>query len=124
MAKRILLVDDSASIRSLIRVFLVNHGYDFVEADSGERALSVLKIVPADLAIVDVNMPGMGGIEFVRQVRQHSRPHVRGVPVVLLTGDCTPEIQAEGEKVGANSFLTKPVKVEQLTQLIGALLAS
>lgn len=124
MTKRILLVDDSPSIRSLIRLFLVPHGYEFVEAESGERALSVLKIVPADLVIVDVNMPGMGGLEFIRQVRAHARAHVRGVSVMLLTGDSNEALQAEGAQLGANAFLSKPVQADRLNQLVGGLLSA
>lgn len=124
MAKRILLVDDSQSIRSLIQVFLMKHGYEFLEAETGERALGILKLVPADLVIVDVNMPGMGGLELVRQIRQHTKTSVRDTQVVLLTGDKDPDTRSKGLEVGANGFLSKPVSAEQLNQVVQNLLSA
>ena len=122
MPKRILVVDDSPSIRSLIRVFLASHGYELIEADSGERALGVLRILPADVVIVDVNMPGMGGVELVRHMRTHAKAHVRGARVILLSADDDSTARAAGAAVGADAFLSKPVTADGLNHQISQLL--
>lgn len=124
MPKRILVVDDSPSIRSLIRVFLVSQGYEFIEAESGERALGVLRLVPADVVVVDVNMPGMGGLEFVRQVRVHSKTHVRNARLILLSGETDPATRAEGLSAGADAFMSKPVTADRLNAQIATLLSA
>ena len=83
--KTVLLVDDSASIRDIVKIYLMGLPFEFLEAESAERGISMLGVVPVDLVIADVKLPGMNGIDFVRRVRKHDLPHVRKVPLVLLT---------------------------------------
>jgi CheY-like chemotaxis protein len=118
--KTILLVDDSATIRNLIRVYLMGMDFHFLEADRGESGLSIVSSEAVDLVVVDVNMPGMDGLTFVRKVR--TMPSARRVPVVLLTSDKSSDTRARGMAAGANDFVLKPVTSSSLRETVCRLL--
>ena len=94
-------------------------GYDAApppaEPDGG---LQIARVVPVNLIIVDVNMPGMDGLSFVKEIRGDTRPHVRDLAVILLTGEKAEDIKARGLEAGANGFLHKPVSAAQLSELV------
>ena len=84
MAKTILIVDDSSSLRTVVKLALTRAGYDVLEAGDGQQGLAQLdKAAKVHLIVSDVNMPVMDGISFVKQVKQH--PRHRFAPVVMLT---------------------------------------
>lgn len=114
---RVLLVDDSATIRNIIKIYLMQMKLEFVEADSGEKALQVAKQTPPNLIIADVNMPGMGGVQMLQTLRQLAGPIGR-VPVVLLTGEKDPEVETKGRDAGANAFIRKPVTADALLKVV------
>jgi two-component system chemotaxis response regulator CheY len=121
MAKTLLLVDDSATHRSLIRVFLTGHDLRFLEADGGAEALRILDRKHVDLLIVDVKMPGMDGLELVRRIRK--QPETRDIPIVLLTASVADEIEGEGKRAGANALLHKPISSAGILEIVQRLLS-
>ncbi len=114
----VLLVDDSASVRAILQVFLMGLHPTFLEAEDGERALRVLRLSPVDLVIADVQMCPMDGITFVRTLRQSERPKLRAVPVIMLTGDRSESVRERGIDAGANAFVRKPVDPKALLRTI------
>ena len=122
MSHTILLVDDSPTHRSLIKVFLMGRDCEFVEAGSGEEALEVLDRTHVDLAIVDVVMPGMSGLDLIRELRLHHDRGVRRVPVVLLTAETDEDLALEGMAAGANACLHKPVSSAGVADVVSKLL--
>ncbi|NUP06737.1 MAG: response regulator [Polyangiaceae bacterium] len=109
MAKTILLVDDSRTHRSLLRVFLTGHDFEFVEAANGVEALDIVMRQRVDLAIVDLHMPELDGVGLLKRLRASARKDVRNLKVVLLTGEKEQASLAEALKAGANELLRKPV---------------
>jgi two-component system chemotaxis response regulator CheY len=118
----ILIVDDSPLIRSVIKIYLRDSPYEFLEASDGQRALSVLEQVEVDLVIVDFNMPVMNGLVFLEKVRGADAPKVRTVPVIFLTGDSDPDLVERAIGAGADAFLTKPVTSAGLLETVRRLL--
>jgi two-component system, chemotaxis family, chemotaxis protein CheY len=105
-AKAILLVDDSATVRRMLEWTLRPSGFKILQAGDGLEALEVLKGHDVDLAIVDLNMPHMDGIELIRTVRGDER--LKGLPVILLTTENREEDRDLAREAGANLFLSKP----------------
>jgi DNA-binding response OmpR family regulator len=122
LSKTVLLVDDSASIRDIVKIYLMGLPFEYLEAESAERGLSMLGVMPVDLVIADVKLPGMNGIDFVKRVRAHELPHVRKVPLMLLTGQTSDAIRTEGMKAGADAVLNKPIHSSAILPLVQRLL--
>jgi two-component system, OmpR family, KDP operon response regulator KdpE len=111
----ILVVDDEPQIRRVLRAALSNHGYDILEAESGEQAVEVARRERSDLILLDVNMPGIGGVEACRQLRLFYDG-----PIIIVTVR-----NAERDKVvaldsGADDFVVKPFSMEELLARIRA----
>jgi two-component system, NtrC family, sensor kinase len=107
---KVLLVDDEKAFREILAKRLTRRGIQVLEAYSGESALQILTEQPTDLVILDVKMPGMNGLETLRQIKErHS-----GVEVIMLTGHASTSDGVEGIKAGAFDYLTKPIEIEQL----------
>jgi two-component system chemotaxis response regulator CheY len=119
---KVLLVDDSPSVRAILQVYLMRLQPTFLEAEDGERALKVLRLSPVDLVIADIQMSPMDGITFVRTLRRTERPEVRNVPVVMLTGDRSDTVRARGLEAGANAFVHKPIDPRTLLDTIDRVL--
>jgi two-component system chemotaxis response regulator CheY len=122
VARTILLVDDSPTIRTLVKVYLVGQSFEFVEAGDGQRALQLAQLMSVDLVIADINMPLMDGIQFVKQLRTNEEPRVAKLPVILLTGEKQIELQEKGIAAGANAFARKPLSAPELLKLVSSLL--
>ncbi len=118
----VLLVDDSPTVRTIVRTFLMELRPTFLEATDGERALRLIRLSPVDLVIADVRMDPMDGITFVRTLRQDERPRIRDVPVLMLTGERSEEVRRKGLEAGANAFVTKPIDPKTLLETIGRVL--
>ncbi len=116
MAKTILVVDDSASLRQVVGIALRGAGYDVLEACDGRDALSKLTGQKVHLMISDVNMPNMDGITFVRNVKQ--LPAYRFTPVVMLTTESQESKKAEGQAAGAKAWVVKPFRPEQMLNVV------
>jgi DNA-binding response OmpR family regulator len=117
---RVLIVDDTHTLRSLIQVYLVAHGWEFVEAQDGAEGLAKARLTKPDLVISDVGMPVMDGFELCAAIR--GDPVLRQVPVVLLTMLEDETSRQRGLLVGADAFLTKPVTPAELRKTIGAVM--
>ncbi|MBJ6765855.1 response regulator [Myxococcaceae bacterium JPH2] len=123
--QRVLLVDDSRSIRTLLKLYLMERGFEFLEANSAEEALAVVRHEPLDLVITDFNMPGVNGASFVRLLRLSDNPRVRKMPVLMMTSDERPQhVQAEGVAAGVSAFLRKPAQCADLLATVARLLPS
>lgn len=118
----VLIVDDSATLRSIVKVHLVGCGVHFAEADSAESAITQCKKGRVDLVVLDRNLPGMNGIELLRMFRSGAVPGMAGVPVVLLTGDPSDAVEKEAIDAGVQAFVRKPVNASGLTATVLRLL--
>ncbi|MCP3145094.1 response regulator [Pyxidicoccus xibeiensis] len=114
----VLLVDDSPTVRNIVKIYLMNLKVSTVEADDATRALQILRLVPVSLVIADINMPGMDGITFVKEVRASAMPQVRSVPILLLTAEKNADLRQKGHEAGANAFIQKPVSHHELTETV------
>jgi two-component system chemotaxis response regulator CheY len=120
MAKSILIVDDSSSLRTVVRLALQRAGYDVLEAGDGAEALARLDAAPkVHLIVSDVNMPNMDGITFVKQVKQH--PKHRFTPVVMLTTEGQDAKKEQGRAAGAKAWIVKPFNPPQLLDAVSKL---
>jgi two-component system chemotaxis response regulator CheY len=120
----VLIVDDSPTIRGFAKVFLKALQVEVAEAEEGKQALEIVRKNVPVCAIVDVNMPGMDGLSFTRELRADARPEVSKLPVVLLTGDKSEELREKGRAAGASDFLGKPIKGPELQALVKKFLGS
>ena len=109
-APRILIVDDDAGQRSLLDSFLKSQGFDTVPVESGERALEVLRTKPVSMMISDVRMPGMSGLETLRQARKENAV----LPVLLVTAYADIREAVGAMRDGAVNYLTKPIDLDEL----------
>ncbi|MFZ5441107.1 MAG: response regulator [Myxococcota bacterium] len=118
----ILVVDDSQTVREFVKIYLMDLGYEFVEADTGARALQLARLMAFDLVIADVKMPEMDGFTMVRQLRADPDVKSKQVPVILLTGEKGAMMRVQSLNAGANAFLPKPIETEKLRELARQLL--
>ena len=117
MAKRILTVDDSKTMRDMVSFTLKGAGFDVVEAEDGVRALSLLSAGPkVDLIITDINMPNMDGVTLVKELR--ARPAYKSTPILVLTTEGGDEKKNEGRAAGATGWLVKPFAPDKLLQVV------
>lgn len=112
MAKTIMVVDDSASIRMVVGIALRGAGYEVIEAKDGTDAVAKLTGQKVHLIISDVNMPNMDGISFVKAVKQ--MPAYRFTPIIMLTTESDEAKKREGQAAGAKAWVVKPFKPEQM----------
>jgi two-component system chemotaxis response regulator CheY len=116
----VLAVDDSTSMRQMVKATLVSAGYGVIEAADGQEALEYARDNPVDLVITDVNMPRMDGITLVSELR--SLPSYRLTPVLLLTTESSMEKKMEGKKAGATGWIVKPFNPAQLLATLARVL--
>ena len=112
MAKMILTVDDSRSIREAVRFALEPLGYDICEAEDGVEGLEQLDKNQVDLVITDLNMPNLDGIEFIEEVRK--KECFAGLPLVMLTTEGQADKMRRGKQAGASGWIVKPFNELQL----------
>jgi two-component system, OmpR family, KDP operon response regulator KdpE len=113
----ILIVDDEPQIRRVMRTTLTSHGYSVVEASSGEEALEKLRAERPDLIILDVNMPGISGLETCAEIRTSS-----DVPIIMLTIRNSERDKVQALDAGADDYVVKPFGVQELMARIRAAL--
>ena len=106
----VLIVDDERSIRVSLRTILSGLGFEIVEAARGEEALSLVRTAELDAVLLDINMPGMGGIDVCRVIRKHS-PRL---PIVMLTVQGGEDRKVEALDAGADDYITKPFQLREL----------
>jgi len=114
---RILVVDDEREIRRCLELSLEEKGYTVLAAESGEKALDLLKQSPADVAIVDLLLPGMDGIELTKSIRQRST-----LPIIILSAIGDDKKKVEALETGADDYVTKPFSIEEVVARIRSVL--
>jgi len=120
MSKRILTVDDAATMRKMVSFTLKGAGHEVFEASDGREALTAVRTRPVDLVITDVNMPNMDGIELTRQLR--TLPAFARTPIILLTTESDPAKKNLGRAAGATGWIVKPFSQEQLLAIVAKVL--
>jgi len=120
MAKTILVVDDSASLRQVVAIALKGAGYDVIEACDGVDALIKLNGVKVHLIISDVNMPNMDGITLVKEVKKLA--NYKFTPIIMLTTESQEGKKQEGQAAGAKAWVVKPFKPEQMLAAVSKLI--
>jgi two-component system chemotaxis response regulator CheY len=120
MAKTILIVDDSTSIRQVVAFTLKQAGFAVVEGTNGQEGLDQLAHQRVDLIVTDLNMPVMDGITFIKNLR--SRPGMKGIPVLMLTTESQDSKKQEGKAAGATGWIVKPFHPDKLLATIARVL--
>lgn len=115
MPKKIMTVDDSASVRQMVSFTLQDAGYDVLEASDGKDALGKLTS-PVDMIITDLNMPNMDGLDLIREVR--GKNGFKFIPIIMLTTESQAEKKQAGKEAGATGWIVKPFKPEQLLAVV------
>jgi CheY-like chemotaxis protein len=121
MPQRILLIDDDANIRRIVRIVLQRSGYEILEATNGSLGLAAALRERPNLILCDGTMPGMTGIETLAGVRADAQ--TRDTPFIFLTATSEPEFRAEATRLAANRFLAKPISLDELIAEVKAVLA-
>lgn len=114
--KTILFVDDSISIRTLVKMILEEAGYNVLMSEDGQDAMSFFDGQTIDLVITDLHMPRMNGIELIKEVRKIKAYHF--VPILFLTTETKPELKLEAKAAGATGWITKPFDKDKFLQVI------
>lgn len=117
---RILVADDDQDILDLVRFILTHAGYEVVGAADGVAALAAIEADRPSLAILDVMMPGLSGLEVLRRVRKNDA--IKDMKVILLTVQAGDHDVAAGFAAGASDYVTKPVILSELLQLVKSFL--
>ncbi len=117
---RILLVDDVRLFRHLEATVLGSYGYEIEEASGGEEALEKIRANPPDLALIDINMPGMGGLEVCRQVK--GDPALRSIPIIMVSSSNREQDILSAVEFGCDEYLTKPLDDAALIRKVEVLL--
>lgn len=120
MAKTIMIVDDSASMRQVVGIALRDAGYDLIEAGDGHEALKKLDGTKIHLIISDINMPNMDGLSFVREVKQN--PKYKFTPIIMLTTEVNQAKKDAAKEAGAKAWVTKPFQPKNLLDAVSKLI--
>lgn len=116
MAKTILTVDDSASIRQMVSFTLKSSGYEVTEAVDGQDGLDKAKAKAYDLILSDQNMPRMDGLTLIKNLR--ALPQYRSVPILMLTTESGDAMKSAGKAAGATGWLVKPFDPQKLVEVV------
>lgn len=116
MAKLIMTVDDSASVRQMVSFTLKEAGYEIIEASDGKDALAKIGNHQINMIITDLNMPNMDGITLIKNAR--AIPKLKFIPIIMLTTESQESKKIEGKSAGATGWIVKPFRPEQLLAVI------
>jgi len=116
MARTILIVDDSLLVRQMVTLTLQEAGFNVLQAEHGQDAITKLAGKSLDLIVTDLNMPVMDGISFISKARQMKE--ARFVPILMLTTESQPEMKQKGKAAGATGWIVKPFDPPQLLAVI------
>lgn len=114
--KRILIVDSSAQIRKMLTETLDEAGYDVVAASDGNEALEKMSHQHADMIISDLDLPGVGGVDLIQQIR--SKKENRFVPIIMLTVEDAALLREQGKAAGISGWLVKPFRPESVLSVV------
>lgn len=116
MAKTVLSVDDSASIRQMVSFTLKSAGYTVIEAVDGQDGLDKAKQKTVDLVLTDQNMPRMDGLTLIKSLR--AMPAYRSVPILMLTTESGDTMKSQGKAAGATGWIVKPFDPQKLLDVV------
>ena len=116
MAKTVLAVDDSASIRQMVSFTLKSAGYEVIEAVDGMEGLDKAKGRPVNLVLTDQNMPRMDGLALIRALRE--MPQYASTPILMLTTESSDTMKTQGRAAGATGWLVKPFDPQKLIEVV------
>lgn len=116
MSKTIMTIDDSPSVRQMVRMTLTAAGYRVIEATDGRDALDKLRVERPDAILTDQNMPGMDGLTFIRTFRASGG--AAGIPIVFVSTETDGTLRAEAKAAGAMGWMVKPFDQTQLVTVV------
>jgi two-component system chemotaxis response regulator CheY len=119
MAKTVMVVDDSASLRTVVGMALKGAGYEVIEGCDGKDALGKLKGQKLHLIITDLNMPNMDGISFVKEIKQNA--NYKFTPIIMLTTEGQESKKQEGQAAGVKAWVVKPFQPDQMLNAVAKL---
>lgn len=114
--KTVLIVEDSKSMRQLVAYTMREGGFEVIESGDGDEALMSVAEKRVDLVITDLNMPGMDGIELIRELRRH--PLNKFTPIIVLTTDNLEQRRRKAKDAGATGWIVKPFHPEKLLRAV------
>ena len=117
----VLVVDDDEDTRFLMRLELERRGYRLIEADNGERAVTLAKSKRPDIILMDLSLPGINGLEATKLIRSDGR--MRHIPVVAVTAHQETDFREEAKASGFNAYVTKPIDFDWLSELLTGLVS-
>lgn len=120
MLRRILLIDDSRTTLEVLRVHLMNRGYEFVTAGDADEAFAIAQKSAPDLIISDLAMPGVSGLDLCKKIRK--TPGLKSIPFVVVTAKKEDAVRRDAFAAGVDGFLRKPIDSDRLQQLVTELL--
>lgn len=112
MALTVATIDDSRTIREMMKFILKGAGYDVIEATDGKEALEVLETKKADIIMTDLNMPHMNGLDLIKELRKN--PTYAKTPILVMTTESDQQKKSLGKDVGASGWIVKPFTPEKL----------
>ena len=115
MAKTVLSVDDSSSIRQMVAFTLKGAGYEVIEASDGQEGLEKAKMKTVDMVLTDQNMPRMDGLTMIKNLR--AMPNYKNVPILMLTTESGDAMKQQGKAAGATGWLVKPFDPAKLLEV-------
>ena len=118
--QKVLIADDEQNIRNILDFSLSSEGFDVIAASSGEEAYSLAQTEAPDLIILDVMMPGQGGMETCRRLKCESQ--TARIPVIMLTARSSREDRDSGRSAGADGYITKPFSPQKLIDTVQSIL--
>lgn len=118
----VLVLDDSASMRDMLRSALSGQGHNVKEAANGKQGLALAERAKFDVILTDLNMPEMDGLTFIQTIRKN--PEHRGVPIVFVTTESNRTTMMKAKQAGATGWIVKPFTPEQLTRVVNKVLAA
>lgn len=121
MAKTIMIVDDSVSLRQVISIALKGAGYDVIEGEDGQDGLNKLSGAKVNLIISDVNMPNMDGLTMVKKIKDD--PKHKFTPIIMLTTESGGDMKERGKAAGVKAWMVKPFKPDQMLDAVSKLIA-
>jgi two-component system, cell cycle response regulator DivK len=121
MSKLILVVEDQADNRQILRDLLGNAGYDLVEAEDGEQALAAIAKQRPDLILMDIQLPAMDGYEATRRIR--ANPDAKSIPIIAVTSYALAGDEGKAFAAGCNAYITKPYSPRALLAKVREYLA-
>jgi two-component system chemotaxis response regulator CheY len=116
MSKIVLTVDDSRTMRDMLRLALVDAGFTVIQAEDGEHGLEVMREGVPDVIVTDINMPRLDGYGFIEGVR--ADPQYRATPILVLSTESSPEKKMRARDAGASGWIVKPFSPEKLVEAI------